>query len=461
MSIEAWQAGYLGDLRPALAQQADPEWGPAFSRTLANLVAIDSIQNSAEAATTDSLAGEVARFEDAHARLGRFDSSSVELLQQVRASPHASTFGALLPLMRWRASILFDDQPASEPDPIVCPLSAATQILRVAFRALYSERAGDLDQATKLARQASRMGRTQANPYAEHVAHLVLARIRRISGAPHLATRILAALSRIAGGVLQPWIRYELALAAGRELDATSAWRSELGAQPWARDEVLALQAMLDPEQAATFSTASWLGGETRFPPRGLHGVARLEDGPFAYVLARPDAPARRVLAPGHAKLSLDVRSTGQTRVDTGSAVLALAGDQGLSVEEFFARVWGFAYRPSIHSGALRVVLHRMREESPLDIDRDSAVLVGRADKPLLMPDPRCVHSEHDRMLWYIASHSEAAARDVAKDLGLPARTVQRGLAILVEDGFCARVGKGRATRYTVEDTTFSEPTLA
>jgi len=64
--------------------------------------------------------------------------------------------------------------------------------------------AGDLSEAMRAARRASRMARTEGFPQQEYLAHLLLARLRRLNGVPHLATHILNALFEIAPPPYQP-----------------------------------------------------------------------------------------------------------------------------------------------------------------------------------------------------------------------------------------------------------------
>ncbi|MGE3636733.1 MAG: helix-turn-helix domain-containing protein, partial [Sandaracinaceae bacterium] len=313
-----------------------------------------------------------------------------------------------------------------------------------------------------------------------------LARIRRMSGNPHLAAHILTALGRFAPPSLLSWVRYELTLCIGPPGDllpdapatpidpgalivaspdafarACAALRDAARNRPFAEGELGALTAMLDPSVAPTSDARAWVAGTSASPPFGLHGVSVATDNaPYGVVLAHPGRPARRVLRIAADRLGIEPRGLGKDRIDAAAATLLLAPDTGLTSTELFEAVYGFTYKPKLHSGSLRVVLHRLRGgDLPIAIERVDERIAARALEPLAVYDPRCVHSVHDSVLRYIATHPETVAKEIAANLGMPARSTQRALSSLVDEGWCARVGSGPSTAYRVEDTTFSEPT--
>ncbi|MCA9603010.1 MAG: hypothetical protein KC417_13345, partial [Myxococcales bacterium] len=103
---------------------------------------------------------------------------------------------------------------------LVPPLLAAN-----AMRAYAALVAGNLTAARAIARRASRMSRTEALPQYEYLANTILASVRRRTGNPHLATRILMALAKLAPATWQPWLAWELAWS-GNVQAATSTLES-------------------------------------------------------------------------------------------------------------------------------------------------------------------------------------------------------------------------------------------
>ena len=94
--------------------------------------------------------------------------------------------------------------------------AAVLAVEATALRSLAALNDGNIPVATERARRASRMARTEAIPRAELLAHLVLARLRRISGKPHLAARILSSLIEFAAPPWHPWMLWELTLSGGQ-----------------------------------------------------------------------------------------------------------------------------------------------------------------------------------------------------------------------------------------------------
>src|SRR4029453_533046 len=87
------------------------------------------------------------------------------------------------------------------------------------LRALALSGSGNLEEATRISRRASRMARTESIPQQEYFANLVLARLRRLNGQTHLATRILQSLLRMASPLWRPWLGWELVMAGAEELE--------------------------------------------------------------------------------------------------------------------------------------------------------------------------------------------------------------------------------------------------
>lgn len=354
-----------------------------------------------------------------------------------------------------------------------------------------------LADATRIARRASRMSRTEAMPQLEYLSNLVLTAIRRQTGQPHLAARIGAALHRVAPPAWRSWLGWELFLA-GTPVSASpdDAWTAQLLAWMRAMAEpdfgavespVAALRRQVEPYSAFAWQLEtlieascvevatenSWLSGATDAIPGVLCGVARLrENSPsnevaLAYVHA--GRTARRVLPLGHRRalqpdvVMLEQGHRKQARMASLVSTLALAGPAGLPDAACFERLYGFPYEADVHHGVFNVLLHRTRKyaESVGVIERRDGLLSLRLSRPVLVPDPRCTPPAHDRVLQAIAQQAEpVSAKHASSSAGVSLRMAQMALKELVEDGVCVVAKSGRESRYHVEDTTFSEPTL-
>ncbi|MFK8004441.1 MAG: hypothetical protein AB8H86_33045 [Polyangiales bacterium] len=387
----------------------------------------------------------------------------------------------------------------------------ATVVDLAVAQAWDAEAAGALEDALSAARRASRMARTEALPQQEYFANLMLARCRRLVGHPHLAVRILSALRRFVSPQWHPWLAWELLMsgataaaeaalinarsggqihsalhAAGRlmraarqgrreafdaasgELQAACACSRRLKADADAL--IGAIDARIERSQTPSHLRA-WLEGSETKPPRGLHGLAAdLADsdslkGALVFVGVSPGHEARRVLGPGlplmvgHQRLRQSQRRQG--RMDTAVAVLALAGREGLELEELFKRVYEFDFDPEIHAGALRKLLVRVQEWlGPLaHLHADSNRRWLEVVQPLVVADPRSVPPVDVRVLAVLASSGSTSAKEAAKRLRIPLRTAQAALQDLLGDGTAQRVRTGNVVEYHLEDTTFTEPT--
>ncbi len=183
-----------------------------------------------------------------------------------------------------------------------------------------------------------------------------------------------------------------------------------------------------------------------------------------SWVLAGPHG-ARRVLHPGIGLLAelprIEQTTRKHGRGEKAAAVLALAGPEGLSLQRFVGVVYGFHYSPDAHDGVLRVLIHRLRKSlgEAADLERSDDRLTLRVREPIWIPDPRTESSIDSRLLRAVAARPGATAKDVAKVLSIPLRTAQAKLTQLAEDGACDAEREGRQLHYSVEDTTFAEPT--
>jgi len=367
----------------------------------------------------------------------------------------------------------------------------------VSARALAAANAADLDAATELARRASMMARTEALRDQEVTAHLVLARVRRLTGRPFLATRILSALQRYAPGDFAAWIDWELVMAAGttaslcpegaaatfaaalaaaragdadgmaKALDVVTARMAGLSGQ---HSDVRSARALLDGCDGGAQldpAVAAFRAGQRDEAPLGLLGLAAGPDSEARVVVFVPEqGRAMRLLAlaapiaerSGATRLRQSQRKQG--RVDTVLAALALAG-AGLSEDALFRATYGFAFSSNVHAGVLEVLLHRARAHlgDAAEIVRASGTLALHPRRPLLLADPRCGGSAEDRILQLVARQGHTTAKEASRVLDVPLRSAQAALESLLGSGCCTRERNGRAIEYRVDDTTFREPT--
>ena len=386
---------------------------------------------------------------------------------------------------------------------------ASVVIDATSLRALAALANDNLDEATALSRRASRMARTEGLRPERYLASILLARVRRRAGRPHLSTRILSAIAPIAPRPWQGWIAWERVLSGSRPesplaqglaepseraaeallgvldraaagdlegFDAAGARLAEVAAgfSSMAR-EGRVLISTLDPRISADACpdvAVAWCRGDVSEAPLGLGGLVGPPDGPadstIASVVARPHVAPRRILRIALPLLEREgkVLRLSRTRlrrgrVDTAVAALALAGPRGLRDEELFLRAYEFAFQPSIHAGILDVLVHRMRArlEGAATVHREASVLRLEPHGLLALSDPRCVEHVEDRLVRLIATLGGVTTRRAARELDVSVRTAQLALRRLLESGDCVQSRDGRRVHYTVEDTTFTEPT--
>jgi hypothetical protein len=381
-----------------------------------------------------------------------------------------------------------------------------------AIGALALARTGDLPRALVLARRAALMARSEGRPQQEFLTAVVLARVRRHAGRPHLAVRVLTALAGSATIRWRGWVAWELLLAqgetagvvgaAGRAGDAAAALGGALAAAQHGdraafgahadtvlrtlagcallRDEAEVALAALDHARPAPAVLLGWCRGDTAPFPSPLHGLGTIDPTRPAGATSRALAVApagvagRRVLPIGVGLFAGEFpraarlpaagapaagegggEDEGQDRTLAGIAALALAGPDGLTTGEFFARVYGFPLVAERHDGALRVLLHRMRKAvgDAGEIDSDAGQMALRANVPLVVPDPRCAEPAEARVVAYLAFTGAASTELAAERLHLPVRTTRAILQKLVAAGVCRAVREGRRVRYEVDDS--------
>ncbi len=384
-------------------------------------------------------------------------------------------------------------------------LAMASLVIELAcLRALTAMGEQDLERAVEQARRASRMARTESKPQSEYLANVVLARLRRMSERPHLATRILGALRATAPPAWHAWIDWERFFAGVLEpnydvptgqlnalLDAARQGHRErfdtlqeslLRACvhcAFAQDDVCALLIGIDPGfEPRAFSEAlrsqqdAWRAGISEMPPFGIRSACArhrvTSDDAIAFVHADASKHrAVRLLSPGLGLVDESVprlpqRPRRRGRAETASAALLLAGPQGLEDAALFETVYGFAYRPETHEGTFSVMLHRMTKwlGDHATLQRSQGRVALDCQREVIVPDPRCAQNDEDRIAAAMAHAGPMRAGDIAQQVELPLRTVQRALSRLSSEGECTVERSGRVVRYHVEDTTFSEPTL-
>lgn len=356
--------------------------------------------------------------------------------------------------------------------------------------ALVDLRAGDLDAALRRARIASRMGRSEGIPYAEVLANVALARVRRMHARPHLALRILRGLRRYAPPVWHSWLSWEALMAGRWNGEDTPLWPLLKAAAEGTRQALLNAAAALDvgalprPLQADAQATIAlltgseghaalnaWRAGSTAALPAELAGLAFALPSPgsatFHSWVAAGEGTATRVShletelakADGFAML----QRPHQPRADTGVAMLSLA-TAPIDKETYFQDLYGFPFEPALHAATFSMHLSRLRERirphATLVIEGETLRLTHHAR--VLLPDPRCKELLAQRALRVLAEQPGGlSTRALAATLGSTLRTAQRAIHALVDDGVIESTPQGRGTVYSVEDSTFSEPTMS
>ena len=463
--------------------------GPKFAApTLDELSSVAVGPESAEPMT-------LAAFRMARLALLRADAASHRALEQVARKHAPGDSTAVL----WQSCLsgyqrLLDGRPDPdvagdiERDAARAGL-AALVVEAAALVAFCALELGDLERARVEARRAARMARTEGLPQPAYMANHVLARVRRHTGNPHLTLRILNGLAKAVPPCWLGWNAWEQLLAEGplnenadfvplRHLAVavaaarsgeTQALHEALGAVasttrslfPWGQDAVAASFALGLPTERPPADWVEWAQGNNEIAPRGILGLGPRTETTPVYVALAPNTSARRLLALGAKMRGTIVATKRPGRLVTAIAVLGLAGPGGLDIETFFESVYGFKFVPSLHRGALDMLLHRVRElvGDLGEIRRDEDRLLLQPSAPMVVPDPRVAETLDDRLLSVLAHRGGASAREVAKALGVPLRTAHLALKTLVEDGSCEPHKDGRRIRYIVEDTTFQEPT--
>jgi hypothetical protein len=372
------------------------------------------------------------------------------------------------------------ETPAREPE---SALERVEALALSSLAALESDRAAE---GLELARRATRQGHDLGAPRAELFAHLALARARRLAGRAHLAVSIAARVAELAPPLWRDLAAWERIVAGdssaapsegpSAELAAVveAARRGDRGAfeasaaelermtrgRPLYRADAGAVLDALRPDA----SSSSWRCGAGD-PPARVAGLLA-QDAGAAFVLAGPDRSAVRVAALGLAFVPGDVvRIASETgRGQRALAVIAalLLAPEGISVEELFRRVHGFAYDPELHRGVFDTLLYRVRAKlgDAGTVDRGADAVRLRVHVPVLVADPRTARSLEERVLRILAREKLASVEAAARDLAVPARTVSRALKTLVDEGACRVVRDGRAVHYEIEDSAFSEATL-
>ena len=377
-----------------------------------------------------------------------------------------------------------------------------------ALRAMLALSAGQMNDAATFARRASLMARTEALPTAELLANIALSRLRRHSGKPYLALRILESLARTEAAKAAPgWLGWERFLAGGTD-PGYEALPSDAASTPSARAlragqqaliaaragdrerfereaaelerasagfvdvqrEALALCALLDQERAAAEPLAGFKRGQHDELWHGLSSACVLhgESEPCVGVLAvaRPGEPGCRLLRDGlglfgPCRTLFEAGARVHGRTDTAVAVLVLAGPEALPEEDFFQRVYGFAYSHGKHRGVLDVLLHRIRQRIGASgvLQRAGGGLRLELREAIAVADPRCSPPAAARVLSALSRQPATTAETLAVRLGITPRAAQMALRELVSDGACVVRRSGRHVRYQVLDSTFSEPT--
>ncbi|MEL6544730.1 MAG: hypothetical protein AAFQ82_08895, partial [Myxococcota bacterium] len=347
----------------------------------------------------------------------------------------------------------------------------------------------DVDEATGHARRAARLARTEKHPQQEYLANLILARVRRAAGSPHLSARILYALREVAPPLWQTWLDYELFVsgAIGSQgarlanwvtaLDSPNSDRLEAfeatvhktwGVFPQTQRELRLLFEAVRPEQP---TDNPFMLGETHTIPGCLFGLARLpgrsplREMVLAYIYSEPGRAPRRFFRLGYRRalnLRPELLIAGPCKSSRALALLGrLVFQRTARVEDLVSMPYSREFGAAADLTALDVVIHRARRElrDLGTLTRSKDTLSLRLDGSVLLPDGVCIEGPSDRVLLAIGRAVDpASSEEIAAAVGLAPRTVQAVLKTLIEDGVCEVLKEGRRTRYLVVDSVFSTP---
>lgn len=338
------------------------------------------------------------------------------------------------------------------------PEDAEGRVEAMTLRALAAGESGEVDSALTLARQGFRMARAEELGPLEMLAALVLARARRVAGQAPLSLQIATTVLTKAPPHWAQWSRWEQRLAQGNTDEHVQ--HVLLGKSlppdvpPRVRADLQLLAELVRGEHA-------WNRGETHDAPGGLgpilsggedvRGFVRLDSGQLRRV------PASWVRV--HSVSSLP--SPSQARVDGLLCAIAEAGGAPIDEDLVFERAYGFANPDGRYDGTLNVAVHRARDRLGAHgvLERAEGRLALKTD--VAIPDPRTRLPPDAALLKQLATAGASSARELATELDVPLRSVQRMLKSMAQAGACRSRGRGKATSYVMEDTTFSEPTEA
>lgn len=375
------------------------------------------------------------------------------------------------------------------------------------IRGLHELAQSHVADAVQTLRRASRMARVEGVPNLEVLSGLALARARRFQGRPQLALRILRAVAPHTPPPWRRWLSWEAALSGARfasgrgdasvlgallracdaseegQLDSSQVCLRSLmaAAESFAafRHEARTAAALLsvsgyaagENDHEAPVEVGAWIRSEVSDVPAAFRGfifAGHIEEGgeSCALLLAPVDGGARRILARSvrlAVALGYDAASAAApTHPRTDSGLATLASEEGvLPLKTYFEQVYDYPFDSGVHRSMVNMHVKRMRERvaESAGIERDGDTIALRVNRPLILRDARCEETIEDRVLGVLARSDAKSASELARELKIPLRTVQRILRELQVDAGVEQQKEGRKIRYAVEDTTFSEPT--
>ncbi|MEM9195522.1 MAG: helix-turn-helix transcriptional regulator [Myxococcota bacterium] len=346
---------------------------------------------------------------------------------------------------------------------------------------------GDIGDATTVIRRALRMAQTEHLWLSHYLASVILGRLRRLGGRPHLAGLIAKACLEATSSAFSGWLRWEQFFSGTELIGTTDSGTLNDAANAlgtWQRDaprapvpDVVGVHGSVFHHQdlealraASRVSEASfaWLRGIEDVPPPALWGLSSpawaTGSAASPVAVAAPGQPGQRMLgfaAPDHYQ-HIGPFGTRPARPEAIASALTLAGPEGIVRSELFERSYGFKFRKSVHEPSFKVARHEAKRllEGYAELHAEGERVALRPLRPYAVPDPRCQKPLQEVMLRWLAVPGGATAKELAQRLKVSLRTVQMALREMTDDGVCHSVREGRRTAYRIEDTTFCEITV-